>query len=331
MSNSIYKLLMRWIYHTLYPLIAPQVHPKQFGGRQGSSTAHATLAFLRDLKHMNDNVDGYQSIDVYHAFNSLPKYLIYHTLLRMGALAKLLLLISLALARGATFLRGAENVVFTTTDGVKERCPLSCFLFVVVFDISLRFLYRHGITLSAYVDDISSPVPKHGSHTLASLVQHALSLISCPVNVLKSESLPLSICPPPSPTLPKYYHPPHPVQADASMISAYSSAQEPPPWSEQATCAFTRTSCLMHLGHAIPARLHVPIAVRVLQAELRSQLNELHQQLIQVLDRVLLPNTMVLPTLLYRTECLPLSEAQSTCFAKKNCLNQFEIFVIAIG
>ena len=37
MSDSIYRLLMRWVYHTLYPLIALRLHPKQFGGRQGKS------------------------------------------------------------------------------------------------------------------------------------------------------------------------------------------------------------------------------------------------------------------------------------------------------
>ena len=215
---------------------------------------------------------------MYHAFDSPPKYLIHHTLLRMGAPAELLLLISLVLVRGATFLRGAENVMFTTTEGVKQGCPISCFLFVVVFDIPLRFLTRYGFNLSACVDDISSPAPKHGSQTLASLVQHALSLISCQVNAIKSESLPLSICPLPSPTVPKYYHPPHPVQANGSTISAYTAALEPKPWSEQVTCTFTRTTCLVHLGHPIPARLHVLTAIKVLQAEPRSQLNKLHQQ-----------------------------------------------------
>ena len=27
MSNSIYRLLMRWVYRTLYPLISPLLHP----------------------------------------------------------------------------------------------------------------------------------------------------------------------------------------------------------------------------------------------------------------------------------------------------------------
>ena len=198
MSNSIFRLLMRWVYHTLYPLIAPQLHPKQFGGRQGSSTAHATQAFLQELEHMADK-EAVLAFDVRHAFDSPPKYLIHHTLLRMGTPAKLLLLISLVLARGATFMRGAEDVVFTTTHDVKQGCPLSCFLLVVVFDIPLCFLSRNGVTLSAYVDDISSPAPTRGSQTLASLVQHTLSLIGCQVNAVKSESLPLSVRPPPTP------------------------------------------------------------------------------------------------------------------------------------
>ena len=201
MSKSIYRLLMRWVYHTLYPLIAPQLHPKQFGGRQGSSTAHATKAFLQELEHMADK-EAVLAFGVYHAFDSPRKYLIHHTLLRMGAPAKLLLLISLVLARGATFLRGAEDVVLTTTHSVKEGSPLSCFLSVVVFDIPLRFLSRNGVTLSAHVDDILSPAPTRGSQTLAFLVQHAVSLISCQVNAVKSKSLPLSVRPPPTPPCP---------------------------------------------------------------------------------------------------------------------------------
>ena len=71
MSNSIYRLLMRWVYHTLYPLIAPGLHPKQFGGRQGSSTAHATQAFLQELEHMADK-EAVLAFDVYLAFDSPP-------------------------------------------------------------------------------------------------------------------------------------------------------------------------------------------------------------------------------------------------------------------
>ena len=76
------------------------------------------------------------------------------------------------------------------------------------------------------------------------------------------------------------------------------------------TCPFMLSPCLMHLGHPIPQFLHNPAAVDLVLSELKSQLNELHSLPIQVLDRNLLVDNAVLPTLLYRTECLPLTEDQ---------------------
>ena len=49
MSNCIYCLLMRWCYKKLYPLLSPLLHSRQFWGRQGISTSHATQTFLNDI------------------------------------------------------------------------------------------------------------------------------------------------------------------------------------------------------------------------------------------------------------------------------------------
>ena len=277
MSNSIYRLVMRWIYKTLYPLIAPLLHTCQFGGRQGSSTAHATQVFLNDLDSLTD-IEAILAFDVYHAFDSPPKYLIRQTLDKMGTPTNLLQIISLVLEHGATYIRSAADEIFSTTHGVKQGCPLSFFLFVVVFDIPLRFLSQHGIHFSAYVDDISSPAPKNGNQRLAALVQHALSLIACQVNANKSESLQVSTTVPTLLALPKYYHPPSPVHAQSQSTTAYEMSAGPPEWSSLVNCPFSRTSCLMHLGHPIPARWDASIAVKVITDELRSQLNELHTQ-----------------------------------------------------
>ena len=108
MSNSVYRLLMRWIYKKLYPLLPPQLHPRQFGGRRGVSTAHATQTFFDDI----DNGTSWESIftfDMYHAFDSPPKILIRDVLQRMGTPTKLLLLISTVLEHGSTYIRGTPE------------------------------------------------------------------------------------------------------------------------------------------------------------------------------------------------------------------------------
>ena len=86
---------MRWVHHTLYPLIAPLLHPRQFGDKQGCSPAHATHAFLHDVDKLVD-VEAILAFDVYHAFDSPPKLLIRTALDRLGTPLKLLRIISLA-------------------------------------------------------------------------------------------------------------------------------------------------------------------------------------------------------------------------------------------
>ena len=201
--------------------------------------------FLDDLDKLTD-VEAVLAFDVYHAFDSPRKYLIQHTLQQMGTPVKLLLFITPVLKQGATFIHGAEDVVFTTTHGVKQGCLLSCFLFVVVFHIPLRYSQQKGVTFSAYVDDIASPVPRQCSQSSASLLQHAVSLIPCQVNALKSESPQVGNKLPDLPTLPKYYHPPCPVQAESASILRCLPAEEPPLWSDQVACSFSRPACLMH-------------------------------------------------------------------------------------
>ena len=72
MRNSVYRLFMRLIYSQLYPLIYPKLHYRQFGGKQGVSTAHATQIFLDDLEKMGPT-EAILAFDLYHAFDSPPK------------------------------------------------------------------------------------------------------------------------------------------------------------------------------------------------------------------------------------------------------------------
>ena len=79
MSNSIYRLLMRLVYKRVYPLLLPHLHNRQFGGRQGVSTAHATQTFLNDMD-TGTTWEAIYAFDMYHAFDSPPRILIREVL-----------------------------------------------------------------------------------------------------------------------------------------------------------------------------------------------------------------------------------------------------------
>ena len=176
------------------------------------STAHATQAFLNDLD-TGTTWEAIYAFDMYHAIDSPPKILISQVLERMGTPLKLLRRIQTVLEHGSTFIRGSPNEIFRTTHGVKQGCPRSCFLYVLVSEIPLRYLQSEGLTVSAYVDDVSTPITHGNGDLTASQVQRGLNLIGCQLSVAKSECLPLLRPPPMPPRLPKHAQPPDPVQA----------------------------------------------------------------------------------------------------------------------
>ena len=71
-----------------------------------------------------------------------------------------------------------------------------------------------------------------------------------------------------------------------------------------------QVSHLMHLGHPLPAYMAQKAGYQIFADELLNQLADLNAHPIQTLDRVLLVNTVVLPRLLYRCECYPLTGAK---------------------
>ena len=200
--------------------------------------------------------------------------------------------------------------MFRTTHGVKQCCPLSCSLFVIVCEIPLRYLHFRGMPFSAYVDDISSPALRGRSQHVSTTVQEALALIGCQLNIIKNEALPVARLPPAPPALPKYHHPSSPVQPSTGSPWISQPCADLPPWADTQVYCFTEAKHLMYLGHPIPAYLKYNDAFCLVRNELKAQLDELHAHPIQTLDRVLLVNTMVVPCLLFRTECLHLSVPQ---------------------
>ena len=66
----------------------------------------------------------------------------------------------------------------------------------------------------------------------------------------------------------------------------------------------------MHLGYQLPAGFNQQQSFRIIADILRAQLADLNAHPIQMLDRVTLINTVVLPRLLYCCESSPLTSPQ---------------------
>ena len=265
------------------------------------------------------------TLDMYHAFDSPPNILIREVLERMGTPAKLLRIITTVLEHRSTFIRGSPDEIFRTTHGVKQGCPLSCFLFVLVFEIPLLYMQSQGLVFSAYIDDVSTPVPPSQGPRTAEIVQRALNFIGCQLNVAKSEALPLCNPQPLSPSLPKYRHPPAPLQASSEFWLPISCPSLPE-WADTSEQPLQQVSYLLHLGHPFPGHFDLRRGFRIIADELLGQLADFNTHPIQTLDRVLLANTVIIPRVLYRSECFPLDSVQLSELS-----NAIERFVLGVA
>ena len=252
------------------------------------------------------------SFDLYHAFDSPPKLLIIRTLDKLGIPLPLLGIIQSGLQKGTTSLRGTEETGMGTTQGIRQGCPVSCLLFVVVFNIALCHLDIAHLSFVAFVDDITVVVPRGQTQRTAETVQSAVGKMGCQLNVTKSECLPVQECCSP-PSLPTYHHPEPALSIQKRGPGGcyeINTCQQTRPWGKISTSIFKQVDHQMHLGHPITRGLKQATAYDVLFSEVKEQLCELNAHPIPTLDRVTILSTMVFPPLLYLAECLPLTIEQ---------------------
>ena len=103
--------------------------------------------------------------------------------------------------------------------------------------------------------------------------------------------------------------PPDLVQAGGIYWSVKPSVPLPE-WADTTENPMLQVSHLMHLRHPLPAYMAQKAGYKIIVDELLNQLADLNAHPIQTLDRVLLVNTVVLPRLLYRSKCYPLTNTQ---------------------
>ena len=124
MSNSIYRLLARWILSIIRPQLEATLSPQQFGGLQGRSPGMATCHLLDNIARHPD-LDTVIQLDLFHAFDSPPKVLLCRLLQKRGLPMIILPLLTSILSKAHTRLQGTTGGFFPTLCRVKQGCPLS--------------------------------------------------------------------------------------------------------------------------------------------------------------------------------------------------------------
>ena len=268
MSNSIYRLLTRWIYSIIQPMLAPFLSKHQYGGLRGRSCGMATAQLL-DSMFTAPECNGCLLLDLYHAFDTPPKAAVL-TLLRIrGIPPGILLLLTSIFQEGTTRLLGQTGLPFGTTCGIKQGCPLSCLLFTSYFQLFLDFLTNTlRLPCVAFVDDVAALLHTSQLRSILTSAASFLRSMGLVLNQKKSELLLLKPCD----TIP---NPPCPI-----------------------------VEHVMHLGHPIPQFLNEKQACTLIMEELKRTLAVFHDVPLPSLHRVRLVNTVILPAFLHRAECL---------------------------
>ena len=267
MSNSIYRLLARWIYSVVHPILCPFLSKHQYGGLRGRSPGMATAQLLHSAL-MNPGSNCCLFLDLYHAFDTPPKEAILILLSKRGLPPGILLLLQSIFREGSTVLLGPSEKAFKTSCGIKQGCPLSCLLFISYFQLFLDYLTTQRLPFTAFVDDVALLLPSSQITAALSNIHLFLASMGLVLNRSKSEILPLR----PGDPIP---HPPCPVVEYA-----------------------------MHLGHPLFSHLDETKTRALILQELQRTLRTFHDVPLPSLHRVRLVNVVILPTLLHRVECL---------------------------
>ena len=199
MSNSIYRLLMRWVTISSSSLIENLLDPTQFGGRKGRGPGMATLHLLDQIER--DGGDYIVFVDLFHAFDTPPKALLVECLQRAGFPPKIVLLLSSVLFLGETRIKSSDIPRFRTSHRNKQGCTVAPLMFVLFFDSVLKKLGMNGIQGTAFMINFSYPCNRISLEQSLQVLQQELANHGMTLNVSKCEIVPCYKTTPPHLTL----------------------------------------------------------------------------------------------------------------------------------
>ena len=170
-NHSMYVILAKLILNAIQHPLDASLSPHQYGSRKGHTPTKQAIQLLTTLSASDDPV--ICLLDIAKAFPNTPHDSIHTALELIGTPQSIRTLIK-SMYQGST--NQYQDYQYKLTRGIKEGCPLSPSLFVLVYEafhatLSVEF---PDVQFFAYVDDIAIVAPN--VHVLRRVFQRIDSL-----------------------------------------------------------------------------------------------------------------------------------------------------------
>ena len=311
LTTSIYRLVMKVSKEVLEPMVSGWLRPEQFGARKERSCAQATFSLLDGLQRALQ-LSGrglLLLVDISNAFGSTPIALVIELLKRLGVPQELVSLCELnfQLTRVHT-MDGGKWI--RPTSGLKQGCPLSPLLFILLFNACLLTCQQTSEKRVAFMDDLALVFSslnqlKKGAQDARLAMQRFGWLWNLRKTVLLSPGDMGALQVPFPSSLPT---PASWLMMPSSLITTLDplipeQAGSVPHRVEEFT--LTGVQQVTHLGHPVVASLKPADAYLAVLRLLETAVVHFHNQPIPFPQRVTLVNLLLAPRILYLTECIP--------------------------
>lgn len=305
MSTAAYRIAARFLKASLLSVVQQQIHPHQYGGLPGKTTAMATLR-VQELIFRHKEPKYLLLLDISNAFSSTPFPVMLEILRRAGVPPTIVSLVERLCYAGFLFLPGDETP-HRACSGARQGCPLSPLIFLLIFDPILQHLRDHHPT--AFMDDLalvlSTVTELQQVSEEASLL---LSRLGLRVNWPKCEWMPLdshdsfdSLELGMEQQLPSHgwWYQPLPTPNGLPPPAPFTGCTQPP---RQAVAPSTH---VLHLGHLLTPTLDHTCALQILQPLQLQEIKAYHNRPIPIPGRLKVLNQILIPRFIYQLECLP--------------------------
>ena len=139
--NTLYKIFASILHHRISSVIDPHLQKTQFGFRKHRSTSDAIHAIRRLMDY--SEITGRESIFLFldweKAFDKITHKALLHSLQRAQLPEKFLRIIQCIYSEPQFFV--SDDIATSNTlpqhTGIRQGCPLSPFLFLIVMHLSL--------------------------------------------------------------------------------------------------------------------------------------------------------------------------------------------------